>query len=531
MAGYHLTLTDILKRKNFNNAKVLAGTDGLERSIKWVHILETKDFDSLLNGGELILTTGINLELETSLDTYERLIEKEAAGICIEVGPYFKKLPPEIKEFADKHRFPIIIFEKVVKFVDITQDIHTHMINQHYHILSRLNELTKQLTELSLSPNGVLKILTRLHEHFQKNALFISHEVKSFYYPPEAKDDQLAMFSYIEELESKSFHEKTIRVENKTYALTPVRVLGQVWGYLSLQVGGETHDEYVFHVLDRASLAIAQILLRNKTREERKLSIEDDLVQNLLLGKPYNAEELKLILPESNTEVCYYVLTCQTNIPAGTAEEEWDETKIQRSMMVRSIFKRFGFFPAVSVKKSEITVICFIHSEQKGENTKQRLEMLNAEFANIIGNGLSISKSHKDIANTAKAYQEAKEVLRFNQIYEDGEMFYEKIGLYRLLFQIKDKQLLGTYIEDYIGPIIRYDRKMNSQLLKTLELYLKFNESKKETAGRLFIVRQTLYHRLEKIEDLLGEDYLQPTNRLAIEAAIKSYRLTVHTSV
>ncbi|GAB3802208.1 PucR family transcriptional regulator ligand-binding domain-containing protein [Virgibacillus kimchii] len=200
MAGYHLTMKDILKRETFRSARVLAGEKGLDRPIKWTHILETKDFESLLNGGELILTTGINLELNASLDTYARLIDKHAAGICIEAGPYFKKLPVEIKQFADKHQFPVIVFEEMVKFVDITQDVHTHMINQHHHILSQLNELTKQLSELSLSPNGILKILAGLYEHFQCDAFFISHEVKSFYYPPEAKNVQQTLASYVKEL-------------------------------------------------------------------------------------------------------------------------------------------------------------------------------------------------------------------------------------------------------------------------------------------------------------------------------------------
>lgn len=54
-----LTVKEALKRNTFQHAKVLTGVNGLNRVIKWCHILEVKDIDLFINGGELILTTGI----------------------------------------------------------------------------------------------------------------------------------------------------------------------------------------------------------------------------------------------------------------------------------------------------------------------------------------------------------------------------------------------------------------------------------------------------------------------------------------
>jgi purine catabolism regulator len=49
------------------------------------------------------------------------------------------------------------------------------------------------------------------------------------------------------------------------------------------------------------------------------------------------------------------------------------------------------------------------------------------------------------------------------------------------------------------------------------------NGSKQETAKQLYIVRQTLYHRLEKIEEILGHDFMNHEKRLVIEIMIMSY--------
>ena len=127
MNEFMLTIRDILSRESFENAKVVAGENGLDRQVKWSHIVEVADFGSLINGGELILTTGIGLQsdLPSQLEFVNKLIAKDVACLCIEVGTYFKQFPQEVIQLANQHDFPIIVFEKTVKFVDITQDLHT----------------------------------------------------------------------------------------------------------------------------------------------------------------------------------------------------------------------------------------------------------------------------------------------------------------------------------------------------------------------------------------------------------------------
>ena len=53
-----------------------------------------------------------------------------------------------------------------------------------------------------------------------------------------------------------------------------------------------------------------------------------------------------------------------------------------------------------------------------------------------------------------------------------------------------------------------------SELLRTLKVYLDHDGSKQIAAQQLFIVRQSLYYRLEKIEELLGADYMLPRKEL-----------------
>jgi purine catabolism regulator len=80
-----------------------------------------------------------------------------------------------------------------------------------------------------------------------------------------------------------------------------------------------------------------------------------------------------------------------------------------------------------------------------------------------------------------------------------------------------------SFIDGYLSGIIAYDHEKNGQLLKTLHMYLALSGSKQETAKELFIVRQTLYHRLDKIAAILGDDFMQPQKRIALELALHGY--------
>ncbi|MGY0692372.1 PucR family transcriptional regulator [Virgibacillus sp. FSP13] len=536
VSNFELTISDILQRDIFKDANVIAGNGGLNKKVRWTHILETNKFDSLINGGELILTTGAGLGLDSStkLTYMKNLITRNAAGICVEIGTHVHRISNEVIQLANHYQFPIIVFERFVKFVDITQDLHSLIINQHHQMLNQLNELSTTFNELSLLPNGILKILQELHTHLKEDILYITDEARSYYYPPETKYIEEKIRAYIAGFDSHLAKEDFISLNDGKFAIAPVKGLGQIWGYLCLQVEQNILKDFLFSIMDRAALAIAQIMLRNRTIEERKQNIEDKMVRNLLHGKEYDADELQAIIPLTGNSSCYRLILVQTNQPEiGTNEEDWNEIKLQRSVMFRSLFKQHGFHPAVSVGKNDIAIISSFNVNDSVEQDKAKfLQVVQAireiRAKNIFDGSkciFGISKVNNDISALVSSYQQAKKVLFLQSANISSSIFYENIGLYRLLLNHQGEHL-KSYSNDCLAPLIKYDRETKSELLRTLEVYFNCSGSKKEAAEQLFIVRQTLYHRLRKIGELLGKDFMEPSNRLALETAIKAYYLT-----
>ncbi|WP_431027660.1 PucR family transcriptional regulator [Lysinibacillus sp. LZ02] len=532
-----LTVQAVLKRKHFDCAKVIAGHKGLHRSVKWTHILEITDFDKFINGGELILTTGLGLQLEIDrqIAYVQNLIHHNAAALCIEIGHYFDYVPEQLIRIADEHAFPIIIFEKTVRFIDITQDLHAFIINQYQQTLTQLDSMSKIFMKLSLMPNGIMKILNVLHEHTNAHLFFIADESKNVYYPIEAKHSLLYMEQQCQNYDSTQSLKSIIKGKEH-YIILPVNGLGQVWGYLCLH-SKLPPNEYTLLNLERATMVIAHILLRNRMLQERQQSREDEFVLALIQGQDVDVKYYQNYIPVESRNLFYRVVVMQTSKNTALYSiEDWQEIQLQRAMIIRSILKKLGFFPTVSVRQHEIIIMAFyLAADYIKENSPSFDEFIRQisthkstlfEHMNLT---IGISNVYQTIDSVSNCYKQATSTIQLQYLELTCSMYYKDLGVYRLLLQ-QDSQQLLQYVKDYLQEILIFDEKNSGELYQTLAIYLACNGAKNDAAEQLFIVRQTLYKRIERLENILGENFLQSPYRLNLEMAMKAYELLKKTA-
>lgn len=87
-----------------------AGEAGLSRMVRWVHIVETVEASSFLDGGEIAFTTGIGIGYGmTLLELTESLFANQAAGLIINTGPYVENVDREVIDFGNQHDFPVFV--------------------------------------------------------------------------------------------------------------------------------------------------------------------------------------------------------------------------------------------------------------------------------------------------------------------------------------------------------------------------------------------------------------------------------------
>lgn len=133
--------------------------------------------------------------------------------------------------------------------------------------------------------------------------------------------------------------------------------------------------------------------------------------------------------------------------------------------------------------------------------TEQICQKLQEKFANLrICAG--IGKNCGGLAGYAEAYNSAHTVSRMPS--EKSVVAYHQLGIYQLLMEVPDQGLVKQYMVDKIGPLL--NNKAGDELVRTLHMYLMQHEKSQETADKLFIHRNTLLKRLDKIRELLQID-------------------------
>lgn len=290
-------------------------------------------------------------------------------------------------------------------------------------------------------------------------------------------------------------------------------------------------DEFVIQALERCAAAIAQDWMRTKYMEEKRRYKEDMWVIDWLNGH-HSTKEIHEYISTVNPLLATSkatIILFDSN-PAYTDSLRLQKLLIQRNIVARLVFAQENFTLYSTVLNHQIILIILdpLPGSQRKSSLWRCIEQLQQHeqeqthclFSGLIG----ISHNCTDLSRLKDSLESAKETLRIQKdIGEMQQPFYSNLHCYRIIASMKQSGNLDDFIEEYLGPLIRYDVEKGGQLLRTLKQYLVLCCSKQETATALYIVRQTLYHRLDKIEALLGEDYILPEKRVAIELAIYAY--------
>ena len=137
--------------------RALAGTDGLDRPIRWVHVAETEDVADLLLGGELILTTGISMRAGAAAAArwIRGLAREDVAGVIVELGPHLPRVPAAAVRAAAETGLPLVTLDRPVRFVAVTEEIHGRIVNRQLAALRRAEAMERRLTGLLQAGEGV----------------------------------------------------------------------------------------------------------------------------------------------------------------------------------------------------------------------------------------------------------------------------------------------------------------------------------------------------------------------------------------
>ncbi|MER7918888.1 MULTISPECIES: PucR family transcriptional regulator [unclassified Streptomyces] len=513
--------------------EIIAGADRLSRTVRWVHAGEVPNIASLLKGGELLLTTGYGLGTRPAEQRafVRTLAERGIAALVVELGPRFSRLPAALVDTARAANLPLVQLHREVPFVAVTEEIHTEIVNGHYALLQRAEEVHRRCTEALLGGGGVPQVLGILAA-FSGNPVFLeTADGRLLYAAGEGPEgaDPLQVWEGL-----RGPHKNAPPPAGSVLVDVPgggPGTSGSVRARLVLLPVCSPLSPVHRIAAERAAGILAVVLMQARQEEELAARGRGDFLTDLAEGRisaedaPAQARVLGF-KPGASPLLPVVMRVGDPLSPGGG----W-------AVLARAVSEELaavGMPVLLGVRPVEgrVLVLLGLRSESEREAVADRVAA--ALRAGIERAGMRRPGTPPPVvvvgmaggwAAASAGLRHAAETATAAQGLTDRPWYdARRLDIDLLLWRLRDHPDLAAFVDRAIGPLRDHDRRSKPPLLPTLETYLAHAGRKAETARELHLNRQTLYNRLARIGELLGTDLDDPQTVLALSLALRARR-------
>jgi purine catabolism regulator len=506
-----LTLAEVLELPVVRRAlpEVIAGADGLDRELRWAHVIEMADPSDLLKGGELVLTTGIGAGTRERDQTrwIVSLLEQGAVGVAVELGTTWReRIPDPIVRACADAGVPLVAFRRQVRFIEITEAVHAAVLNSQFELLRRGEEIHRRFTELILHGRGVPEILAELADAVGSAVVLEDAGHELVYYVSGRAGDDVALSAWAD------LHRAEDRGESPEGAvIVDVRLMDSSWGRLIALAIDEPLDAFDRVATERAALAVAIDLLGQQHEEHLRARSRGAFLSDLADDRVDEADARRraeaLGFPGSGRGALLAVAASWRG-PRARRGDDLSWTRLSGEL--RSALGSTGFGVLLGPRDVDLLVLLALGARSYDEALAEHVAGLFHAVLERRGAGVEVAALA--IGAPAETWAAAGQGLRRVRRSAGAatalpaRRWYDarRPGVTDLLHDLRDAPELDAFVDEQLGPLLEGGSARHRALLETLEAYLAAGGRKAQAARALHLERQSLYLRLRRIEEVLG---------------------------
>ena len=304
--------------------------------------------------------------------------------------------------------------------------------------------------------------------------------------------------------------------------VAPITVGGMARGYLSLVGATGELDALDNLVVEQGALVCAVEMSRTKAVREAEKRLKGDLLNALLQESlsPHDAQlwaqNMGLDLSEANVALRFAWL--------GAASP----SRRRLETLISGEVSRLNLRVIVNPMGSEI--VCFCQVPRGVRSPEAAIKLAQAVIDQGEGEypdtlllcGLGIPSS--DISEWRSSFRQAGQALELARRFRERKpLYFLDLSVYRLLIQLENSPELIAFQEEMLGALLASEGAR--ELIHTLQVYFEHNGNLSQAAEALFVHRNTLIYRMDRIASITGINLDDPETRLAMQLALHIYRM------
>ena len=528
--------------------RVVAGEERLDRPVRWVHVIEVPDAARLLRGGELVLTTGIALpDDEALLANYvSELVGVGVSALGVELGRrYTGGLPARLVAAAGEMGLPLIVFEREVAFVGITEAVHARIVDDQHEQMRVAARLHEVFTDLAVAGAGTGEVLRQAALLAGRPVILedLSHRVLAF--EAAGADPGRLLEGFEARSRAVAPAARTAYDEPSGWLITMVGARGEDWGRVILVCTAPPSPGDVV-LVERTATALALGQLITRQQQSLQQQAHATLISAILAQAHTDPDEAAvraraLGIPVSGRLLVTAVLRFRQGGPGAPGLPA--QARVLEVAEAMADACRGERIPALVGPLDDVRVGALLSLEHQADpdqaltavcsGARRRLAHRTRMPAGpggpaarepVIGIGSAAPTMREVRRSLLEAQQVADAAAQAAQAPPGGTElpFYRlaDLRLRGLLYLLGDDSRLETFVEREIGALVAYDADHGSDLTGVLEGYLAAGGNKAVAAARAHLARPTLYERLRHIERILGVSLDASESRASLHVAL-----------
>lgn len=497
-----MRLEQVLRLKTLSAARVVAGAAALDRTVRWVHVVDLPDPLPWVREGELVLTTGYAWprEAQAQRELVAALADIGLAGIGFGVPGSIRRISDATREAAEAYGLPLLEIPWEIPFSSVTQELLGAIIASQYETIVQSEEIHRQLMGAALEADSLQDIVALLGRLLGRAVRF-------------ERADGVVLASWTERRAGDEAHIDTdvgadVNADDDADRWTsyPVYVKKERIGSLGVADAGTPPAELERRAAEFATLVAALHLSgqRQLASLESQLGVSflHALQEGVFEPTPQTIERAKLLGFDPRGRCCVVLAVLDVPVPLSGDDIVRRERLADR---LKSRLKGLGAPQLVSYAQEQLSFLA------PDEMTARRL----CEAFGAPGASFAVSRPHTGFGGVSQGYAEVRSMLPH---LEKGRCFaYDELLLPRLL--AGEKEARAPFLRSLFQPFaaVRNGRLFVDTLAETARCGYQLRRA----AERLRIHPKTLRYRLDRAAEIGGFDLEDEETRFKLQLAAR----------